>query len=199
MGVDSSSAMVELAKKYVLGEEKPDVAAKDSDGGNGTVQGAEQDGKGDGDAVALAEVELKVAGMTDLKFPPQSFDAVVAFYSVIHLPRDELKGMLEQIAGWLVGQDTGSKRQGYLLVNLGTSGDPGSYNEEWLGSTEGHMFWSSFDAATNLKMVEEAELEVVESAVIEDREDDKVIPFLWIVAKKRKRMKSEACSASTFD
>ena len=185
MGVDSSTAMIELAKTYVLGEEKHDVEAKDSNGGNGTVEGAEQDGKGEGDGVALAEVELKVAGMTDLDFPPGSFDAVVAFYSVIHLPRDQLKGLLEQIAKWLLNTETDRARQGCLLLNLGVTDNPGAYDKEWLGSSEGHMFWSSFDAATNLKMVEEAGFEVVESAVVEDKEDEKVVPFLWVLARKK--------------
>jgi SAM-dependent methyltransferase len=41
------------------------------------------------------------ADMTALSFPPASFDEVVAFYSIIHVPRDEQPGLLRDIAGWL--------------------------------------------------------------------------------------------------
>ena len=182
VGVDSSSAMIELARKYVLGEQHDGMDKKREDGKNDIGEGAERDA--DGNISILADVELKVASMTELAFPSGSFDVVAAFYSVIHLPREQLKGLLERIAGWLIGKDSGSGRQGYLLVNLGTNDDPGSYDNEWLGSTDGHMFWSSFDSATNLKLIAEAGFEIVESAVVEDREDDKSIPFLWVLAKR---------------
>src|SRR5262245_18644559 len=41
------------------------------------------------------------ADMTALEFEPASFDAVVAFFSIIHVPREEQPGLLEQIARWL--------------------------------------------------------------------------------------------------
>src|SRR2546429_8375786 len=36
-----------------------------------------------------------------LDFPPRSFDAVVAFYSLFCLPRAELFPLLQKIASWL--------------------------------------------------------------------------------------------------
>ena len=57
-----------------------------------------------------------------LDFEGESFLAVVAFYSVIHLPRDEQKDILGKIRNWLADD-------GYLLLNLGTRDDPGSTNE----------------------------------------------------------------------
>src|SRR5690242_4316804 len=41
------------------------------------------------------------ADKTQLDFPPASFDAVVAFYSLIHIPREEQAGLLGRMARWL--------------------------------------------------------------------------------------------------
>jgi len=41
------------------------------------------------------------ADMTSLAFEPGSFDAVVAFYSLTHVPRDEHLPLLERIRTWL--------------------------------------------------------------------------------------------------
>src|SRR5206468_3295005 len=37
------------------------------------------------------------ADMTEVDFAPESFDAVVAFYSIIHVPRDEQQALLTRI------------------------------------------------------------------------------------------------------
>ncbi len=78
---------------------------------------------------------LVQADMMSLTFAAHSFDAVVAFYSVIHLPRAEQPVLLERVAEWL-------RPGGYLLLNLGTHDNPGSIEPDWLGV---EMYWSGFD------------------------------------------------------
>jgi hypothetical protein len=39
--------------------------------------------------------------MTTIEFPARAFDAVSAFYSITHVPRDEHARLLQKIAGWL--------------------------------------------------------------------------------------------------
>lgn len=68
--------------------------------------------------------------MMALAFEKGKFGAVLGFYSVIHIPREEQGTMLRRICGWL---DDG----GYLLLNLGTRDDPGSVNED---------VWKSFNS-----------------------------------------------------
>ena len=41
------------------------------------------------------------ADMTALTFPKNSFDAVIAFYSIIHVPRQEHAELLRKIKSWL--------------------------------------------------------------------------------------------------
>src|SRR5262245_30575553 len=59
------------------------------------------------------------ADMTTLDFAPGSFDAVVAFYTLTHVPRAEHSGLLERIATWL-------RPGGLLFATLGASDSPGS-------------------------------------------------------------------------
>ena len=114
------------------------------------------------------------ADMMTLTFPSASFDAVVAFYSLIHLPRIEQAVLLERLAQWL-------RPGGRLLVNLGVVDDPGSIEPDWLGIT---MYWSSYDAQTNLNLINQAGFTLVETEILTDDEDGEPVSFLWILAEK---------------
>lgn len=115
------------------------------------------------------------ADMMALEFPEATFNAIVAFYSIIHLPRTEQTTLMGRLARWL-------RPSGWLLINLGVSNDPGSTECDWLGTT---MYWSSYDAPTNLTMVNQAGLTLVESEILTDDEDGELVSFLWILARKQ--------------
>src|SRR5260370_42247837 len=112
--------------------------------------------------------------MMTIAFPTASLDAVGAFYSVIHLPRAEQAVLIERLAKWL-------RPGGWFLVNLGVSNDPGSIEPDWLGTP---MYWSSYDAQTNLDLVSQAGFTLVETEIPADDEDGEPVSFLWILAKK---------------
>jgi len=114
------------------------------------------------------------ADMMELAFAPATFDAVVAFYSIIHLPRAEQAVLINRLAQWL-------RPGGWFLVNLGVSNDPGSIEPSWLGTT---MYWSSYDAQTNLGLVSQAGFTLVETEILADDEDGEPVSLLWILAKK---------------
>lgn len=118
-------------------------------------------------------VQFIAGDMMKLAFQPSDLDAVVAFYSIIHLPRDEQSELFKQIWSWL-------SLGGHLVCNLGVTSDPGSI-KDWLGS---RMYWSSFDAETNLQLLKEVGFDVLESETLWDDEDGKLIPFLWVLARK---------------
>jgi len=121
------------------------------------------------------------ADMTALRLAPASFDAVAAFYSIIHVPREEQPALLGQIAGWL-------RPGGLLVASFGAHDNPEGYEEDWLGAP---MYWSGYDAATNRRLVEEAGL-LIERAQTETADEDGVpITFLWIVARKPDGAQSE--------
>ncbi|KIW67665.1 hypothetical protein PV04_06897 [Phialophora macrospora] len=118
--------------------------------------------------------------MTSLAFEASSLQAVAAFYSIIHLPRAEQRTMMAQIWAWL-------SPGGVLVCNLGVKDNPGTTND-WLGSAK--MYWSSFDADTNLQMMQHVGFTIIESQILLDDEDGRIVPFLWVLA--RKGLESEA-------
>ncbi|TVY85439.1 Demethylrebeccamycin-D-glucose O-methyltransferase [Lachnellula suecica] len=120
-------------------------------------------------------VEFIQGDMTKLEFEHASFDGVAAFYSIIHLPRDEQSTMFQNIFSWM-------KPGGYLLCNLGATDLPGHTAKDWLGS---QMYWSSYDVEGNLKLVRDAGFTIDEHEILEDDEDGLLVPFLWILAVKK--------------
>ena len=90
--------------------------------------------------------------------------------------------LMSTIAQW-VKKDAMEQDTGYLLLNLGVKNDPGSTNADWLGSTQGEMFWSSFDADTSLALIKNAGFDIAEAEIVSDWEDGRQVEFLWILAR----------------
>jgi SAM-dependent methyltransferase len=111
------------------------------------------------------------ADMTRAKFAEASFGAVIALYSITHVPRDLHSGLFLRIANWL-------QPGGLLLASLGAEA-AADWTGEWLGT---EMFFSQHDAATNLRLIQETGL-IAECAEIA-AQDDEDAKFLWVIARK---------------
>jgi SAM-dependent methyltransferase len=122
----------------------------------------------------VPEATFLQADMMAVDFPPDSFDAVAALYSVIHLPRIEQGVLLSRVARWL-------RPHGQLLVNVGVSDDPGFIDPEWLGAP---MYWSSYDAQTYLDLIRRAGFSVRSADHVSEDEDGQTVVFFWIRAEK---------------
>lgn len=114
------------------------------------------------------------ADMAHLDFPAGSFDGVAAFYSVIHVPRDQQGALFSRIASWL-------RPGGLLVATMGTRSRKVDYGDDFLGVP---MFWSTFDSETNKGLVEGAGLEIAQAREETEEEDGQPVTFLWIVARK---------------
>ncbi|HZQ34426.1 MAG TPA: class I SAM-dependent methyltransferase [Dehalococcoidia bacterium] len=114
------------------------------------------------------------ADMAAVEFPPASFDAVVAFYSIIHLPRTEHAGLLRRIAAWL-------RPGGLLVATMGAHATEAGYEADWLGAP---MYWSHFDAETNRTLVQDAGLRILTAREETAEEHGQPTTFLWIVAER---------------
>lgn len=114
------------------------------------------------------------ADMASLAFPTASFDAVVAFYSIIHLPREEHAGLLQRIASWL-------RPGGLLVATMGANSTEAGYEADWLGAP---MYWSHFDAETNRRLVEAAGMRILIAQEETAEEHGQPATFLWIVAQR---------------
>jgi SAM-dependent methyltransferase len=87
------------------------------------------------------------ADMTRVAFRPASFDAVVALWSIIHVPRGEQAALVERIATWL--------RPGGLFLTTWAIHAWEGQEADWEG-WGAPMWWSHFDEATNLALLEQA-------------------------------------------
>ena len=111
---------------------------------------------------------------TTVSFEPDSFDAVVAFYTFNHVPREELGPLLERIATWL-------RPGGHLLASFGAEDTPA-----WYGVAVGGLetFFSGYEPEVTLGLVGDAGLEVVRHDLETIREPDGDATFLWVLARK---------------
>jgi ubiquinone/menaquinone biosynthesis C-methylase UbiE len=109
-----------------------------------------------------------------VEFPAASFDAVISFYTLDHIPRAEHSTILRRIYRWL-------RAGGYLLISI-EAGEYDDFVGEWLGVP---MFISCFDPETMRHMVSEAGFELLESAIETQVEGGQDVPFLWLFARKR--------------
>lgn len=118
---------------------------------------------------------LLQADMSQLDLAPESFDAVAALYSLTHVPRARHALVLGRVARWL-------RPGGYLLVTMGAGDAADSLEEGWLGAP---MFFSHFDASTNVDLVKGAGFIVEEAAVVREMEHDgREVQFLWVIGRK---------------
>lgn len=116
---------------------------------------------------------FRQADMTTLDFPASSFDAVVAFYSLTHVPRDEHGTLLERITRWL-------RPGGVFVASMGVDDDPGGVEQDWLGVD---MYFSHFGAKKNRRLVERAGLRIESAQIDTEPEDRHDARFLWVVAR----------------
>ena len=92
------------------------------------------------------------ADMTRLDFGSGTFDAVVAFHSIIHVPRGEHPALIAAVHRWL--------GPGGLFMATLTVTDYEGEDGDWEGWGAA-MRWSHYDAETNRKMLREAGFDIL--------------------------------------
>ena len=108
------------------------------------------------------------ADMADVAFEPGSFDAVVAFWTLIHVQRDRHASVLSNVHAWL-------RPGGLFAGTLGTSDSPEDLEEDFFGAP---MSWSHFDAATSRRLVRDAGFDVEQADEVFDASEW----ALWVIA-----------------
>ena len=111
---------------------------------------------------------------SELEFGADTFDAVTALYSIMHVPRETHSALFGRISRWL-------KPGGLFLTSLSHVGGE-DWTGEWLGV---EMFFSGFDADTNRRLVREAGFEPILDELVWVQEPHGDVAFLWMLARKR--------------
>ena len=123
---------------------------------------------------AVPEATFVQADMTALDLAPASLDAVVAFYSLTHVPRADLPELLAAVLRWL-------RPGGILIASMGAQDSPDAVEPDWLGAP---MFFSHHGAKKNRALVRRVGFELEEAVVEVEPEDRHDALFLWIVARR---------------
>jgi ubiquinone/menaquinone biosynthesis C-methylase UbiE len=112
--------------------------------------------------------------MASMEFQPASFAAVVALYSIIHLPCEEHGATLGRMARWL-------RPGGLMVINSAASAAYRGYEADWLGAP---MVWSHHDPETMRRLTLDAGLEILSQRIETINEGTGVASFVWWVARK---------------
>jgi cyclopropane fatty-acyl-phospholipid synthase-like methyltransferase len=123
----------------------------------------------------VPSAEFVQSDFTQLDLAPSSFEAVAAFYSFNHVPRDLLGDLLARVHSWLVPA-------GLFLTALGTS-DTESWTGEWLGTT---MFFSSFPPEANRHLLVDAGFVLLLDEIVTmiEPEPDGEGQWHWVLARR---------------
>ncbi len=117
----------------------------------------------------VPDAQFLCADMSTVTFPPASFDAIVSFYAIIHLPLEEQPSLLAKMHAWL-------KDDGYLMLITGHDTWTGE-TANWLGVDGGDMYWSHADRDTYLQWVTEAGFHVEWDRFIPEGESGHTLIF----------------------
>jgi SAM-dependent methyltransferase len=115
---------------------------------------------------------LACGDITKLPFRDSTFDAIISYYSIIHIPRSEHREVLLNFHRLL-------KEGGLALLCLG-AGDLPVDTGDWRGT---QMFWSHYDRETNLQLMTELDFTVLWSDVIADPFDSWASHLFVLVQK----------------
>jgi hypothetical protein len=124
--------------------------------------------------VHVPKATLIQGDMLGLAFAPESFHAVLGFYSIFHLPKEEQALKFEKIRGWL-------KPGGWLLFNFRFEG--GDITREGWIEPEIKMFSSGLgvESTRDIFRKQVPEFKLVVDEVTVGRSEER---FHWIMALK---------------
>ena len=115
------------------------------------------------------------ADMTDLSLAPETFDAVVALHSIIHVPRAEHPGLLGKIRRWL--------KPGGAFLATWALGEWEGEESDWEG-WGAPMRWSHHDGETSLKLLRSAGFAIERAEARKTRGTGGDESWLWVLARK---------------
>jgi cyclopropane fatty-acyl-phospholipid synthase-like methyltransferase len=93
--------------------------------------------------------------MSTVAFRLASFDAVVSFYAIFHLPLSEHASLIARIGAWL-------KPGGYLVATFSPNREEG-YTEDFFGA---EMYWSNLSLPESRALLEQNGFEILRDSVV---------------------------------
>ncbi len=112
--------------------------------------------------IALAKknvptAEFIIANVMETEFPAGRFDAIVSFYAIFHIPRQEHQALFRRFAQWL-------RPGGLVLFTVARYDDgPGYTEDDFFGGT---MYWSNFGPSTYKKFLTETGFQIEKDGIV---------------------------------
>jgi len=117
--------------------------------------------------------QFVVGDVLEIDFEPRSFDAVVALYSLTHIPRIRWEALFAHFVAWL-------RPHGWLLATFGMSDCGGWDEEDFLGF--GHTNWTNgFGPETSQRLLRSAGFRIDRAETIEDELPSGLEQWLWVL------------------
>jgi cyclopropane fatty-acyl-phospholipid synthase-like methyltransferase len=105
-----------------------------------------------------------------------SVDAVVALYSLTHVPRDEYPELFGRFVRWL-------RPGGWFLASLGRSDSAGWDEEDFLGFAGTSSFTNSYGVDDTVALLRSAGLDIERSELVDDETPFGPEQWLWVLAR----------------
>jgi SAM-dependent methyltransferase len=124
----------------------------------------------------VSNAEFIQADLVTLEFPDASFDAIVSYYAIIHVPREEHPALLANFRRMLAPG-------GLLLVSMGAGDNQDGTEDNWLdgGAT---MYWSHYGREDNLRLIAYAGFEVNWERLVTEEEEFGGGTHLFVLAQR---------------
>jgi SAM-dependent methyltransferase len=117
-----------------------------------------------------------VGDLAALPFVDAAFDAVVCFYAIIHVPREEHPVVLREL--WRVLRPGGP-----LLLSTGAGESEGDTEQDWLGAGA-PMYWSHYGRDTNLRLLRDAGFTIRWDRLLTEEEEFGGGTHLFVLAER---------------
>jgi cyclopropane fatty-acyl-phospholipid synthase-like methyltransferase len=104
----------------------------------------------------VTSATFRLADAMSVEFPPESFDAVVAFYAIFHLPREEHEELFRRVEGWLAPG-------GYFTATVSHYREAAYTEDGFFGA---RMYWSNWSREDYVGMLARLGFELLEARAI---------------------------------
>jgi cyclopropane fatty-acyl-phospholipid synthase-like methyltransferase len=120
--------------------------------------------------------EFVACDVIDFVAEPGCFDAVIALYSLTHVPRDRYPRLFARLVEWL-------RPDGLLLASMGASDQAGWNEEDFLGF--GHASWTNgYDPATSRRLLTEAGFDLERAEIVAEESPFGHERWLWVLGRR---------------
>ncbi|MBN2075196.1 MAG: class I SAM-dependent methyltransferase [Dehalococcoidales bacterium] len=113
--------------------------------------------------VNVPKAQFILGDIMSVELPPSHFHAVVSYYTVFHIPREEHPELFRKIHRWLMPG-------GYLLASVALDNEADYTEDDFFGVT---MYWSNYSLVEYQDIITSSGFSILETSILEHGYDEK--------------------------